>query len=189
MKKIAILASGSGSNAQKIIEYFEEKDDYQVAIVLSNKSDAYVLERADNFEIPGQVFSRNEFYDTENVLALLKRLNIDLIALAGFLWKVPQYLIDAFPKRIINLHPALLPLHGGKGMYGKRVHQAVLESGDKETGITIHYVNENYDEGQIIGQYRCPVSKEDTIDTLAFKVQQLEHQYYPKALFQAAKKL
>ena len=121
--------------------------------------------------------------------ALLKRLEIDLIALAGFLWKVPQYLIESFPKRIVNLHPALLPLHGGKGMYGKHVHQAVLESGDKETGITIHFIDENYDEGQIIAQYKCPVSKNDTIDTVAFKVQQLEHQYYPKALFQVAKKL
>ncbi|MFT6815321.1 MAG: phosphoribosylglycinamide formyltransferase-1 [Sphingobacteriales bacterium] len=189
MKKVAIFASGSGSNAQKIIEYLDEKDDAEVTLVLSNNSDAFVLERADNFEIPTHVFSRNEFYKEESVLDLLIRLDIDLVVLAGFLWLIPKYILDSFPSRIVNIHPALLPKYGGKGMYGKKVHQAVLDAGEKGSGVTIHYVNDIYDEGEIIGQHECPIETGETLDSLAFKVHQLEYCHYPKAIYNILKKI
>ncbi|NGM89921.1 phosphoribosylglycinamide formyltransferase, partial [Parapusillimonas sp. SGNA-6] len=149
-KRIAIFASGSGSNAQKIMEHFKYSNDAEVALVLSNNADAYVLQRADNFEIPSHVFDRHDFYQTDEIVNLLKRLEIDLVVLAGFLWLIPDNLLKAFPNKIINIHPSLLPRHGGKGMYGDRVHKAVLEAGDDEHGITIHFVNENFDEGEVI---------------------------------------
>jgi phosphoribosylglycinamide formyltransferase-1 len=187
-KRIAIFASGSGSNAQKIMEHFKYSDEAEVSLVLSNNPDAYVLQRADNFEIPSHVFDRNEFYQTDNIVDILKRLDIDLIVLAGFLWLVPENLLKAYPNKIINIHPALLPKHGGKGMYGDRVHKAVLAAGDEEHGITIHFVNENFDEGEVIYQGRFKVEKDDTLETIKFKGQQLEHLHYPKVVENLLKK-
>lgn len=187
-KRIAIFASGSGSNAQKIMEHFKYSDDAEVALVLSNNPDAYVLQRADNFEIPSHVFDRHDFYQTDEVVYLLKRLEIDLVVLAGFLWLIPQNLLNAFPNKIINIHPSLLPKHGGKGMYGDRVHNAVLQAGDDEHGITIHFVNENFDEGEVIYQGRFKVEKGDTLEILKFNGQQLEHLHYPKVIENLIKK-
>lgn len=188
-KRIAIFASGSGSNAQKIIEHFKKNDHAEVAIVISNRADAYVLERADNFEIPTHIIFRETFYKSEDTLKLLEQLKIDLIVLAGFLWLVPPNLIDAYSKRIVNIHPSLLPKFGGKGMYGHHVHEAVLAAKEAESGITIHYVNEEFDSGEIIFQAKCKVEKKDTPELLAFRVQQLEYQYFPKTVEAVVKKL
>lgn len=187
-KRIAIFASGSGSNAQKIMEHFKYSDDVEVALVLSNNPDAYVLQRADNFEIPSHIFDRNDFYQTDEVVDLLKRLEIDLIVLAGFLWLVPDNLLKNFPNKIINIHPSLLPKHGGKGMYGDRVHKAVLAAADEEHGITIHFVNEHFDEGEVIYQARFKVEKGDSLEELKFHGQQLEHLHYPKVIENLLKK-
>ncbi|MCT1530328.1 phosphoribosylglycinamide formyltransferase [Sphingobacterium daejeonense] len=181
-KRIAIFASGSGSNAQKIMEHFKYSDSAEVALVLSNNPDAYVLQRADNFEIPTHVFDKHDFYQTDEIVNLLKRLEIDLVVLAGFLWLVPESLLKAFPNKIINIHPALLPKFGGKGMYGDRVHKAVLEAGEEEHGITIHFVNENFDEGEIIHQARFRIEPGDTLEIIKFNGQQLEHTHYPKII-------
>ncbi len=181
-KRIAIFASGSGSNAQKIMEHFKYSNMAEVALVLSNNPEAYVLQRADNFEIPSHVFDKHAFYESNEVVDLLKRLEIDLVVLAGFLWLVPQNLLQAFPNKIINIHPALLPKFGGKGMYGDRVHKAVLAAGEEEHGITIHFVNENFDEGEVIHQARFKIEPEDTLEVIRFKGQQLEHQYFPKVI-------
>ncbi|MGB7529620.1 MULTISPECIES: phosphoribosylglycinamide formyltransferase [Sphingobacterium] len=187
-KRIAIFASGSGSNAQKIMEHFKYSDGAEVALVLSNNPDAYVLQRADNFEIPTHVFDKHDFYQTDEIVDLLKRLEIDLVVLAGFLWLVPENLLKSFPNKIINIHPALLPKFGGKGMYGDRVHKAVLEAGEDEHGITIHFVNENFDEGEIIHQARFRVDPGDTLEILKFNGQQLEHTHYPKVIENLLKK-
>ena len=176
---IGIFASGSGTNAENIIKYFSANPDITVNLVLSNKPDAFVLERAAKFNIPALVFSRQEFYESEKIMGYLKKNKIDWIVLAGFLWLIPEYLIKAYPGRIINIHPALLPKYGGKGMYGDKVHQAVIDSGDRESGITIHYVNNEYDKGNIIFQAKCSVSDIDTPDSLASKVHQLEYNHYP----------
>jgi phosphoribosylglycinamide formyltransferase-1 len=151
-KRIAIFASGSGSNAQKIMEHFKRSTDAEVVLILTNNPQAYVLQRADNFEIPTHIFTRAEFYDTDDVIKLLKNLQVDLIVLAGFLWLVPPSLLKAFPNKIINIHPALLPKYGGKGMYGDHIHKAVLAAGEEESGITIHFTNEHFDEGEILHQ-------------------------------------
>ena len=188
-KRIAIFASGSGSNAQKIMEYFKKHQDAEVALVLTNNPEAYVLQRADNFEVPSHIFSRHEFYKTEQIVQLLKNLEIDLIVLAGFLWLIPQNLLQAFPNKIINLHPALLPKYGGKGMYGDNVHKAIMEAGDPESGITIHFVNENFDEGEIIHQSRFHIEKNDDLEMVKFKGQQLEHLHYPKIIEHILKKM
>ena len=187
-KRIAIFASGSGSNAQKIMEHFKYSQIAEVALVLSNNQDAYVLQRADNFEIPTHVFDRHEFFQSDQVVEVLKRLEIDLVVLAGFLWLVPQNLLKAFPNKIINIHPALLPKFGGKGMYGDNVHQAVLTAGEQEHGITIHFVNENFDEGEIIYQARFRIEADDTLEIIKFNGQQLEHQHYPKVIENLIKK-
>ncbi len=187
-KRIAIFASGSGSNAQKIMEHFKYSDSAEVALVLSNNPDAYVLQRADNFEIPTHVFDKHDFYQTDEIVNLLKRLDIDLVVLAGFLWLVPENLLKSFPNKIINIHPALLPKFGGKGMYGDRVHKAVLEAGEDEHGITIHFVNENFDEGEIIHQARFRVEPGDTLEIIKFNGQQLEHNHYPKVIENLLKK-
>ncbi|POY38497.1 phosphoribosylglycinamide formyltransferase [Solitalea longa] len=189
VKRIAIFASGSGSNAQKIIEHFQKNKDVEVSIVLANRPDAYVLQRADNFEIPTHVFDRDEFYHSDEVVKLLQSLNIDLIVLAGFLWLIPENLIKAFPTKIINIHPALLPKFGGKGMYGNRVHKAVLEAAEQESGITIHYVNEHFDEGEIIHQSKYKIEQGDDVDMIAYKGQQLEHLHYPKVIENLLKKM
>ena len=181
-KRIAIFASGSGSNAQKIMEHFKRSTEAEVALILTNNPESYVLQRADSFEIPSHVFDRNEFYHTDEVVILLKNLDIDLIVLAGFLWLIPQNLLKEYPGRIINIHPALLPKFGGKGMYGDRVHQAVMAASETEGGITIHYVNEHYDEGEFIYQAKYRIEKDDTLEIIKFKGQQLEHLHYPRVV-------
>jgi phosphoribosylglycinamide formyltransferase 1 len=184
MKKrnIAIFASGSGTNAQRIIEYFSGNPKISVALILSNKPDAYVLVRAKNLNVPAVVFDRHSFNETDDIIKLLKKEKIDFIVLAGFLWMVPVNLILAYPGRIINIHPALLPKYGGKGMYGEQVHEAVIQSGDKVSGISIHYVNEKYDEGDIIFQVKCEVLQNDTPNSLAQRVHQLEYKHYPEVI-------
>ena len=188
-KRIAIFASGSGSNAQKIMEYFKKHQDAEIAIVLTNNPEAYVLQRADNFEIPSHIFDKHEFYKTDDIVKLLKNLQIDLIVLAGFLWLIPENLLKAFPNKIINIHPALLPKYGGKGMYGDNVHQAILDAGEEESGITIHFINEHFDEGEPIHQSRFKIEKGDDIEMIKFKGQQLEHLHYPKVVEQLLKKM
>ncbi len=182
MIKIAIFASGNGSNAQRIIEYFQSSRSIRVAMVLSNNPDAPVLERSRKLGVPAEVFSRVEFYETDKIPAILRKNGISFLILAGFLWLVPGNLLKTFSGKIINIHPALLPKYGGKGMYGMKVHQAVIESGDKESGISIHTVNEKYDEGQILFQAKCSVESGDTAETLAMKIHELEHQYFPKVI-------
>ncbi|MGV3546372.1 MAG: phosphoribosylglycinamide formyltransferase [Pedobacter sp.] len=188
-KRIAIFASGSGSNAQKIMEHFKRSTEAEVALVLTNNPESYVLQRADSFEIPSHVFDRHEFYQTDEVLDLLKNLDIDLIVLAGFLWLIPENLLKEYPGRMINIHPALLPKYGGKGMYGDRVHKAVLEAGEPEGGITIHYVNEHYDEGEFIYQAKYRIDKGDNLEMVKFKGQQLEHLHYPRIVETLIKKI
>ncbi len=188
-KRIAIFASGSGSNAQKIMEHFKRSSEAEVVLVLTNNPTAYVLQRADNFEIPSHIFTRSEFYETDEVIKLLKNLQVDLIVLAGFLWLVPITLLKAFPNKIINLHPALLPKHGGKGMYGDHVHKAVLAAGDDESGITIHFASEQFDEGEIIHQSRFKIEPDDNLEVIKFKGQQLEHQHFPRVIESLLKKM
>ena len=171
------------------MEHFKKHTDAEVAIVLTNNPEAYVLQRADNFEIPTHIFDKHEFYETDDVVDLLKNLNIDLLVLAGFLWLVPDNMLANYPKRIINIHPALLPKYGGKGMYGDRVHKEVLANGDEESGISIHYVNEDFDSGEIIYQARFKIEKNDDLELVKFKGQQLEHQYFPKIIEQVLKKI
>ena len=182
MKRIVIFASGSGSNAQRIVEYFSGTDTACVAKIFSNRADAHVLQRARNLNIPAVVFGKSDLYETGTVYARLKSMQPELIVLAGFLWKVPKKIIQAFPKRIINIHPALLPKYGGKGMYGSHVHEAVVAAGEKESGITIHHVNENYDEGQVIFQAKCPVFPSDSPDAVAVKVHALEYEHFPRVI-------
>lgn len=188
-KRIAIFASGSGSNAQKIMEHFKRSADAEVVLVLTNNPQAYVLQRADNFEIPSHIFTRQEFYETDDVIRILKNLQVDLVVLAGFLWLVPQSLLSAFPNKIINLHPALLPKYGGKGMYGDNVNKAVLANKEEESGITIHFVNEQFDEGEIIHQSKFRIEPGDNIEMVKFKGQQLEHQHFPKVIENILKKM
>jgi len=182
MKKIAIFASGNGSNAENIAKYLSGNTVMEIALILSNKKDAYVLERAINLKIPTCVFNRNTFYNSEEVLAILKEREIDYIVLAGFLWLIPDYLIKAFPNKIINIHPALLPHYGGKGMYGSFVHEAVHKAKDKETGITIHLVNKKYDDGEILFQTRTVINSSDTPDSIASKVHELEYKHFPRVV-------
>jgi len=182
MHRIAIFASGSGSNAQKIMEYFQDHPTVSVHLILSNNPDAYVLTRARKFHIPVLTFSRQELYQSSHILDILSVQEIDYIVLAGFMWLIPTYILKHYPNRILNIHPALLPGYGGKGMYGMRVHEAVIAAGEKESGISIHYVNENYDEGQLIFQAKCPVQPGDTPETLANRIHLLEHKYYPEII-------
>ena len=179
--KVAIFASGSGSNAENIANYFKGSD-IEICLILTNNKDAYVLERAAKLDIESFVFDRNQFKNTTDVVDVLKSKNIDLVVLAGFLWLIPSSLIDAFPNKIINIHPALLPNYGGKGMYGDNVHQAVFDNKETETGITVHYVNEAYDEGAIIAQHKTKVDSNDNVSEIANKVHQLEYKYFPKEI-------
>ncbi|SFH18905.1 phosphoribosylglycinamide formyltransferase [Pedobacter insulae] len=188
-KRIAIFASGSGSNAQKLMEHFRRSAEVEIALVLTNNADAYVLQRADSFEIPSHIFDRDEFYHTDNIIDLLKNLDIDLIVLAGFLWLIPKNLLQEYPGRIINIHPAILPKYGGKGMYGDFVHLAVMEANEPEGGITIHYVDENYDEGEYIYQAKYRIDKSDNLEMIKFKGQQLEHLHYPRIVEGIIKKI
>lgn len=177
-KQIAIFASGTGSNAQKIIDHFRDSDHAAVALIVSNNSHAGVLEIASKENIPSLLTGKTKFH-AEGYLDELKKYKIDLIVLAGFLWKIPPVLIRNYPESIINIHPALLPKYGGKNMYGKAVHEAVLEANENESGITIHYVDELYDHGKIIFQAKCLVDKADTPETLADRIHALEHKFYP----------
>ncbi len=188
-KRIAIFSSGSGSNAQKLMERFKQHAEAEVAIILTNNPEAYVIQRADNFEIPTHIFDKHEFFETNDIVHLLKNLQIDLIVLAGFLWLIPDNILKEFPNQIINIHPSLLPKFGGKGMYGDHVHRAVLKAHAIESGITIHFVNELFDEGEIIYQSRFKIEKNDTLETIKFKGQQLEHLHYPRIVEQLLQKM
>ena len=181
MKRITLFASGSGSNAENIIRYFRNSNELEFPFVISNRSDAFVHERAKQLNIPSHTFKKSDFENGE-VLNFLKDNNIDFIVLAGFLLKIPGNLLEAYPDRIVNIHPALLPKFGGKGMYGSHVHEAVVASGEKESGITIHYVNENYDEGQVIFQAKCAVLAGDSADDVAAKVHDLEYEHFPRVI-------
>lgn len=180
--RIAIFASGSGTNAEEIFKHFQNHPSVEVVLLLSNNAQAYALERAKKFNVPAKVFNRSIFRESEEVLNWLKEKNATHVILAGFMWLVPAYLIKAFPGKIVNIHPALLPKFGGKGMYGSHVHEAVKAAGEKETGITIHEVNEKYDEGKILFQAKCIVIPSDTPDDIAQKVHQLEYAHYPHVI-------
>jgi len=186
-KRIAILASGSGTNAENIFKYFSDNEDVVIDSLWSNKADAYALVRARNFGVESFVFDREKFYHTDMVADTLRERKVDLIVLAGFLWLIPDNLISAFP--IINIHPALLPKYGGKGMYGMNVHRAVVANSETESGISIHYVNENYDEGKLIFQAKCQVSSEDTPEQVAEKVHELEYRYFPQVIAEVLAKM
>ena len=181
MKRIIILASGSGTNAENIINYFKNSDNISVNQVLSNKKDAKVLERANKLGVNPMSFSRVDLYDSDLIYDNLVK-NADYIILAGFLWKIPLKIIEAFPNKIINIHPALLPKYGGKGMYGMNVHKAVVENNEEKSGITIHFVNENYDEGAIIFQKSFEIAESDTALNVAEKIHTLEYKYFPKVI-------
>jgi len=189
VKNIAILASGAGSNAQKILEYFSDRMDIAVPLIISNKKEAGVLNIAKLSSIDTFVVTRDTFYSTTDLLIELDKRNIDFIVLAGFLWLIPPYLIQHYPDRIINIHPALLPKYGGKGMYGHFVHEAVHLAKDTHSGITIHFVNEKYDEGSIVFQERCEILASDQPEDIAKKVQVLEHAYYPTIIDQLVSSL
>jgi phosphoribosylglycinamide formyltransferase, formyltetrahydrofolate-dependent len=179
---IAIFGSGSGTNAENIIQYFESNPLIEVTLVLSNKADAYILERARLHHIPSVVFTKSDFQNTDNLLALLNKYNVDFVVLAGFLLQIPVALVHAYPNKIVNIHPALLPKYGGKGMYGDRVHEAVIAAGDKCSGITIHYIDEHYDSGSIIFQTTCEVLPTDAPPDLAARIHTLEYKYFPKVI-------
>lgn len=180
--RLAIFASGSGTNAEEIFKYFKDHDYIGVTLLLSNKPDAFALQRASKFGIPSAVVTREEFKEGSRLLSLLSDSGATHIVLAGFLWLVPTYLIHAFPEKIINIHPALLPRYGGKGMYGAKVHEAVKAAGDVESGITIHLVNEHYDEGTILFQARCPITPDQTPEEIAACVHALEYEHYPRVI-------
>jgi len=182
MKKIAIFASGSGSNAENLIEHFRSNNSIEVSLIVTNRRKAKVVERASRLKVPALIITRDMFYDSNNLVKILDSLNIDLIVLAGFLWKIPENLIKSFPNKIINLHPSLLPKYGGKGMYGSHVHEAVISNGEKSTGITIHYVNEEYDKGAIIKQVEFELDSNETLDSLQAKIHDLEFKYLPAVI-------
>lgn len=184
MKKfrLAIFASGNGSNAIAIIQYFAKHEQIDVVLVLSNNPEAPILKKANELGVESTSFTKEEFKESSKVDDLLKKKEITHLVLAGFLWLVPKYLIQQYPDRIVNIHPALLPKYGGKGMYGMRVHETVKNSGDKESGITIHKVTEHFDEGEPLLQVTCLVEEQDTVATIAAKVQALEHTHYPKVI-------
>ena len=187
-RKIAILVSGTGTNAINIIEYFEKNSVADVALVVSNKTDALAVEKAQNKGVKTIVFNNESFKKNSIVLNYLKSESIDFIILAGFLMKVPNEIIRAYPNKIVNLHPSLLPKYGGKGMYGNHVHRAVIEAQESESGISIHFVNEEYDEGAIIFQAKVSVEKKDSVEVLAQKIRQLEHRFFPKIVEQVISK-
>lgn len=186
MKRLAIFASGAGSNAEKIIQYFADaalKDEFfakKIALIVCNKPEAGVLKIAEANKIPSMIIEKEKFFRGNSYVDELKTAGIDFIVLAGFLWKIPSLLINAYPRRIVNIHPALLPKYGGKGMYGMYVHEAVIANKEKESGITIHYVDDLYDHGDIIFQANCPVFDDDTPGKLAKRIHSLEHEHYPQ---------
>lgn len=176
------MASGNGTNAEAIMKHFENHPRIRVAMLLSNNPEARALQRAKQFHVPTRVFNREQFLNGTEVVRWLIDSGVTHVVLAGFLWLVPKSLIEAYPEKILNIHPALLPLHGGKGMYGERVHEAVKAAGDSKTGISIHLVNEQFDKGKIVFQAECPVDSFDTPRTIAAKVHQLEYQYFPAVI-------
>ena len=180
--QLAILASGNGTNAQQIAEYFADKPAVNINVIIYNKKDAYVAKRAEMLGIESRYFNRHSFLETDDVLHFLQERHIDYVILAGFLLLVPQNLLDAFPNRIVNIHPALLPKYGGKGMYGHNVHEAVVANKEAETGITIHIVDQHYDRGTILFQARCKVEPSDTADDVAAKIHLLEKAYFPRVI-------
>ena len=184
MKRVVIFASGSGTNAENLIKFFHNSDNASVVQVLTNNPHAKVLDRCKRLKVSALSFNRIAFTQTEDVLNILKSSNPDLIVLAGFLWKFPENILKNFPNKVINIHPALLPKFGGKGMYGMNVHKAVVENKETETGITIHYVNENYDEGAIIFQAKCKVEASDSAEDVATKIHKLEMEHFPKVIDQ-----
>ncbi|NDW12072.1 phosphoribosylglycinamide formyltransferase [Bacteroides sp. 214] len=179
---IAILASGSGSNAENIARHFSNNKEVRIALIITNKKDAYVLERARTLNIASLIFPKEEWITGERIMEALIDHHIDFVVLAGFLLRIPDVLLHKYPNKIINIHPSLLPKFGGKGMYGDRVHQAVVAAQEKETGITIHYVNEYYDEGEVIEQITCPVLSTDTPEQVAEKVHALEYAHFPRVI-------
>ena len=184
MKRIVIFASGSGSNAENLIKFFQDSDHASVIQIFCNNPHAKVLDRAKRLGVSALSFNRVAFTKTDDVLDILKATEPDLIVLAGFLWKFPEHILKCFENKVINIHPALLPKYGGKSMYGMNVHNAIIQNNESETGITIHYVNENYDEGAIIFQVTCQVSKQDTAEDVAAKIHKLEMEYFPKVVEQ-----
>ncbi|MDR1345026.1 MAG: phosphoribosylglycinamide formyltransferase [Tannerellaceae bacterium] len=182
MKNIAIFASGSGSNAENIVKYFEGDGFIKVALVLSNNPKAGVHARVNALGVPSFTFTRDEFTDATPIMRKLTEYGVSFIVLAGFMNKISEPLLNAFPNSIINIHPALLPKYGGKGMYGIHVHEAVIEAGEAESGITIHYINKQYDEGPVIFQASCRLSPSDTPETLAARIHALEHAHYPRLI-------
>lgn len=182
MKRIVIFASGSGSNAENLVHFFQDNNQIEVVQILTNNPHAKVLDRAKRLNISALSFNRKAYSKTDDVLNILKIQEPDLIVLAGFLWKIPESFIKAFPNKIINIHPALLPKFGGKGMYGMHVHEAIVSNKETETGITIHYVNEHYDEGATIFQAKCDVISSDTAEDVAGKIHKLEMEHFPKVV-------
>lgn len=188
-KNIAILASGSGTNAENIIRYFQNDEVVHVGLVLTNREMAFVMERAHSLNVPSVYMPKDEWDNGASILALLVNRKIDFVVLAGFLARVPDCILHAYPNKIINIHPSLLPKFGGKGMYGDRVHEAVVAAGEQESGVTIHYINERYDEGAVITQEKCPVLPQDTVADVATKVHALEYEFYPKVIEELVRNL
>ena len=184
MIRLAILGSGNGTNAQQITEYFAHRNDVEISCIIYNVRDAYIATRAQKLGVEARYFGRHDFYDSTAVLDYLHQKAIDWVILAGFLWLVPDNILEAFPQRVINIHPALLPAYGGKGMYGHHVHEAVVANGERESGITIHIVDNHYDRGTTLFQARCSVAPDDTADTLAAKIHLLEKEHFPRVIDQ-----
>ncbi len=189
VKNLVIFASGAGSNAQQIINYFRNSELARVVLIACNKPGAGVIDIAQKENIPALMIEKERFFRGDGYVPEFQKLEASAIILAGFLWKIPQSLIDAYPRRIVNIHPALLPNYGGKGMYGQYVHEAVINAGEVQSGITIHYVDEHYDKGDIIFQTACPVLEGDTPQSLAQRIHQLEHLHYPKVIEELLQKL
>jgi phosphoribosylglycinamide formyltransferase-1 len=188
-KKLAIFASGSGSNTKNICNYFAESSDIKVVLICTNKQDALVVKRANKLNIPVYIFSKSELNNFVDLHKKLQNIEVDVIILAGFLLKLPAIMVDSYPNRIINIHPSLLPKYGGKGMYGSNIHRAVIKNKELESGISIHFVNQNYDEGKIILQKKCSISANESVETLMHKIHKLEHNYFPVAIEKTIKKL
>jgi len=181
-KKLAIFASGSGSNAENICSYFENYTDIEVVFICTNKRDSFIVKRAEKLNVPVIFITKTELNSFDNLHKKLKNDEVDVIILAGFLLKLPAIMVEKYPNRILNIHPSLLPKYGGRGMYGDNVHKAVLENKETESGISIHFVNQNYDEGKLILQEKCSISENETLETLAAKIHQLEQKYFPIAI-------
>jgi phosphoribosylglycinamide formyltransferase 1 len=189
LKNLVIFASGAGSNAQQIINYFRDSSVVKVVLIVCNKPGAGVISIVEKENIPVLLIEKERFFKGDGYLPEFQKRNTGLIILAGFLWKIPQILVDAYPRRIINIHPALLPKYGGRGMYGQYVHEAIINAGEMESGITIHYVDEHYDNGDIIFQTACPVLEKDSPEALAQRIHQLEHLHYPLVIEKLLQKL